>query len=378
MLPEQVVRDLVPVLDQVVEPRADEPADQRGEDHLVGPVGRLAELAQPPARDGPGGEEAEGEADPEGLQVERADVRSRAAPGGRLARGLRSPTIAGATGAAWPSLPVRRRLPPAAAEASDAVDERVALRDAAERGGARRRAARCCRCRFQSGVGPRSEPAVAVASVARGGGPARVLVGVARRTPTCRRSPRSCAGWAPRPRRSARSAYSPSAPPRRRGSSRRWAATRGSPTSSATAPCRVTADPFDTLDPATGDQVHLVLRRRARGRGTRRRRRRLAAHRRRDRHRPRREPSRVRRRGTHRPHLRHADAKRRRERRGRPRHLRQRADRGGRRQRHRRQGRGGQHAAGGGARLARRHLHGERPDPRDRVLDPQPGPTSST
>ena len=41
---EQVVGDLAPVLDQVVEARADDAAGERGEGHLVGPVGGLAEL----------------------------------------------------------------------------------------------------------------------------------------------------------------------------------------------------------------------------------------------------------------------------------------------------------------------------------------------
>src|SRR6185312_416480 len=44
---EQVVADAVPVLDDEVEPRADDAADQRRESHLVGPVDRLADLPQP-------------------------------------------------------------------------------------------------------------------------------------------------------------------------------------------------------------------------------------------------------------------------------------------------------------------------------------------
>ena len=71
---EQVVGDLVVVLDEVVEPGADDPADEGGEDHLVGPVGRLAELLQALADQRSGGDEPEREHDPEGLQGERADV----------------------------------------------------------------------------------------------------------------------------------------------------------------------------------------------------------------------------------------------------------------------------------------------------------------
>ena len=44
------------------------------EDDLVGPVGRLAELPQPPADYRPGGEEGQREHQPEGLQGDWADV----------------------------------------------------------------------------------------------------------------------------------------------------------------------------------------------------------------------------------------------------------------------------------------------------------------
>ena len=66
--------DVAVVLDDEVEARADEPADQRREDHLVGPVDRLAELAEPPADQRARGDEREREADPEGLEGERAEV----------------------------------------------------------------------------------------------------------------------------------------------------------------------------------------------------------------------------------------------------------------------------------------------------------------
>ena len=50
------------------------PPTSAGEDHLVGPVRRLAELAEAPRDQHAGGDEAEREHDPEGLQRERADV----------------------------------------------------------------------------------------------------------------------------------------------------------------------------------------------------------------------------------------------------------------------------------------------------------------
>jgi hypothetical protein len=74
---DQVVGDAVPVLEHVVDPRADEAADQRRERHLVRPVARLADLLQPPRDHRPRGQEAEREADPEGLQRQRAEVDLR-------------------------------------------------------------------------------------------------------------------------------------------------------------------------------------------------------------------------------------------------------------------------------------------------------------
>ncbi len=65
---EEVVGDLVPVVDQVVEPRADDAAEQRGEGHLIGPVRRLAELREALGDDDAGSDEAEGEHQPEGLK----------------------------------------------------------------------------------------------------------------------------------------------------------------------------------------------------------------------------------------------------------------------------------------------------------------------
>src|SRR5207249_12322787 len=50
-VPEQVRVDLAPVLEQVVEPRADQAADHDAERHLPGPVARPAQLAQPPPDD---------------------------------------------------------------------------------------------------------------------------------------------------------------------------------------------------------------------------------------------------------------------------------------------------------------------------------------
>ena len=55
----------------------DEPADQRGEDHLVGPVDRQAELAQPARHEQPPGDEVQREEDAERLQREPEDVDVR-------------------------------------------------------------------------------------------------------------------------------------------------------------------------------------------------------------------------------------------------------------------------------------------------------------
>ena len=113
---------------EVVDARAHQPADQRGEHHLVDPVVRLAELAQPPAHRQPGGHEGEREADAEGLQVERADARSRAAPLRQASEPL--PTIRrdAESGAQRPSS-VRRRSCSAPAAGADMID-RAALREA--------------------------------------------------------------------------------------------------------------------------------------------------------------------------------------------------------------------------------------------------------
>ena len=81
---EQVVGDLVVVLEDEVEPGADQAAEQGREGHLVGPVHRLAELAEALPDQRPGREEGEREADPEGLQGERAEL-DLGLHGGRLA-----------------------------------------------------------------------------------------------------------------------------------------------------------------------------------------------------------------------------------------------------------------------------------------------------
>ena len=81
---QQVVRDLAPVLDQEVDPRAHQPTDQGGEDDLVGPVGRLAHLGQAAAQHGAGG------------QPSRARSRCRRS-GARSAR-CRSPAARPAAG----------------------------------------------------------------------------------------------------------------------------------------------------------------------------------------------------------------------------------------------------------------------------------------
>ena len=46
---------------QVVPARAHQPADERGEDDLIGPVDRLTQLAQAPRDDQPAGEEGQRE-----------------------------------------------------------------------------------------------------------------------------------------------------------------------------------------------------------------------------------------------------------------------------------------------------------------------------
>jgi hypothetical protein len=71
------------VLEGPVEPGADQPAEERGEDDLVGPLLRLAELAQPTGDDRAGGQEAEGEHQPERLdgQAEEVDLGLHRAAG---------------------------------------------------------------------------------------------------------------------------------------------------------------------------------------------------------------------------------------------------------------------------------------------------------
>src|ERR1019366_5118334 len=62
-----IVLDLVVVLDHVVAACADHTAEERSEGDLIGPVDRLAELAQPACHERAAGEEAQREADAEGL-----------------------------------------------------------------------------------------------------------------------------------------------------------------------------------------------------------------------------------------------------------------------------------------------------------------------
>jgi hypothetical protein len=71
---QEIALDVVVVLEDEVEARPDQSAEQGGEAHLVGPVDRLAELVQPSPDQGAGADEGERKADPEGLQRERADV----------------------------------------------------------------------------------------------------------------------------------------------------------------------------------------------------------------------------------------------------------------------------------------------------------------
>ena len=69
--------NLRPVLHDVVEPRAHEPADEPREDHLVRPVPRPAQLAEPPGNHGAGGQEPDAEADAERLERDWAYVEVR-------------------------------------------------------------------------------------------------------------------------------------------------------------------------------------------------------------------------------------------------------------------------------------------------------------
>ena len=70
---------VVPVLAHPPQPRADDAADERGEDDLVGPVDRLAELLQAPRDDQPETTKPRPSISPKVCSVEAEDVRSRAA-----------------------------------------------------------------------------------------------------------------------------------------------------------------------------------------------------------------------------------------------------------------------------------------------------------
>ena len=72
---EQVVAGLVPVLDDPPQPRADDAADDRGEDELVGPVDRLADLLQVARGQRPADDEGDAEHQPEGLQGQAEEVQ---------------------------------------------------------------------------------------------------------------------------------------------------------------------------------------------------------------------------------------------------------------------------------------------------------------
>src|SRR5206468_182639 len=67
--------------------RAHEPADESGEDDLVGPVARPPDLAQPAREHRATDEEGDPEADPERLERERADVDLGLHRNGRLPSG---------------------------------------------------------------------------------------------------------------------------------------------------------------------------------------------------------------------------------------------------------------------------------------------------
>ena len=71
---EEIVPSRVEVVEDVVEPGPDEAAGKRGEGDLIGPIGGLLPLHQAPCDHGPGDDEAETEAEPEGLQRQRSDV----------------------------------------------------------------------------------------------------------------------------------------------------------------------------------------------------------------------------------------------------------------------------------------------------------------
>ena len=74
---DEVVLRVVPVLDDRPQPGADDAADQRGEDHLVGPVGRAPDLLQALGGEQPGDDEAQPHHQPEALQGQRAEVDLR-------------------------------------------------------------------------------------------------------------------------------------------------------------------------------------------------------------------------------------------------------------------------------------------------------------
>ena len=65
---------LAGVLDDEVELGADDAADERGEDHLVGPVHRLAELGEALGSTSAGRDEPEREHQTKGLESDGADV----------------------------------------------------------------------------------------------------------------------------------------------------------------------------------------------------------------------------------------------------------------------------------------------------------------
>src|SRR5918911_144005 len=73
-VPDQAAVELAVILDQVVGARPDQAADHGGQHHLERPVGGLAELRQPPRRQGAPGHEVEGEEDAERLDRDTEDV----------------------------------------------------------------------------------------------------------------------------------------------------------------------------------------------------------------------------------------------------------------------------------------------------------------
>src|SRR5215203_426037 len=71
-VPEQVALDGVVVFEDEVEASPDDAADECDDDHFVGPISRLAELLEAPGEHRPGGDERDGERDPERLEGDRA------------------------------------------------------------------------------------------------------------------------------------------------------------------------------------------------------------------------------------------------------------------------------------------------------------------